>query len=614
MFRHNKYSAFTIVFLIILLGTLKFTYQQTNILSYDYFGLYLYLPATFIYNDPAISDLSWLEQINATYKNTPMFYQLQPEGGHNLIRFFCGMAMLLSPFFFLGHVIALLTSYPADGFSYPYQLAMMIAAFFYVAVGLIFLRKVLLRYFSDKAVSISLLALFLGTNLLFWSTFDAGAPHTILFTLYTMLLWFTIRWHETPKAKFAAAVGLMLGLIIVSRPSDIIAVLIPLLWNVYNWKSLKEKIKLVFIHYKQVLLLVALVALAGLPQMAYYFYYTGKIYLSTYTDPQSGFDFSNPRFGWVLFSFRKGWLIYAPLMAFAIAGFVPLWRKHRELTTALLLHFAFNLFLIASFTSLISYGWRAFIQSYALLALPLAAMISVIIGSKIWLRVIATLLLGFFIWLSALQGWQIMMGVIDGSRMTQAYYYKVFGKSGINPDDLQLLRPDPYEDDKNGNRIPDEKKYTMRELVWYTFDQNGNTTDPMDASNSVFVLNNETPFSPGMKMPHKEISDKDLVWYRISFRYYFEEQPKGQDLLLVATYTYQGFRKWDKGKAIKYRAYPVSTNEPNKWHFFEIDYLSPEITSFDDRFECYLWYRGVVNVLVDDYKVQVFDEKHRKIY
>jgi hypothetical protein len=249
-----RLSLFVVIFLILLLGSLKFGFQQTNILSFDYFGLYLYLPATFIYNDPAISDLSWLEQINATYQNTPMFYQLQPEGDYNIIRFFCGIAMLLSPFFFLGHGLALVTSYPADGFSYPYQLAMMFAAFAYVTVGLIFTRKILLRFFSDKVTVLTLIALYLGTNLFFWTTFDAGAPHTILYTLYALLIWFTIRWHENPKKRFAIAIGITLGLLIVSRPGEIVAVLIPLFWNIFSWHDVKKKLSLVLNNYPHVLL------------------------------------------------------------------------------------------------------------------------------------------------------------------------------------------------------------------------------------------------------------------------------------------------------------------------------------------------------------------------
>ncbi len=605
-FQH-KSSFLTIVFLAVLLGFLKFNYQQSNILSYDYFGLYLHLPATFIYHDPAIRDLSWLDQINNTYQNTPNFYQIQQEGEYHIIRFFCGMAMLLSPFFFLGHAMAHLTGAPADGFSYPYQLAMMIAAWFYVVLGLIFMRKVLLRYFNDKITAITLVALYLGTNLLFWTTFDAGAPHTILFSLYAILLWVTIRWHESQKTVFAAAIGLVLGLIIVSRPSDIVAVFIPLLWGVYDKKSLLEKFQLVRRNIGQFVILVSFTALAGLPQLLYFHHFTGHWVYSTYNDPQSGFDFSNPRFAWVLFSFRKGWLLYAPLMTFALIGFIPLWKKHKALFIPIFVHFLINLFLIASFTSLISYGWRAFIQSYALLALPLAALIGWLLRQNKALKWLAMLLLGFFIWLSAIQGWQIMMGIINGSRMTKAYYMKIFGKTVGNVEDQKLLKIDPYFDDQVGNKIPDTSVYSTRELIHYNFEDFLSNIDPLDSSNHVFVLSPKTNFSKDLKIPYKSITKADYYWARISFRYFAYKPIENKDLLLICTYTYQGFRRSSVGDSYKYRAFPVENDMPGVWHYFEVDYLSPEVTTLNDKMETYLWYRGSNQVLIDDFKVKVFE-------
>jgi len=603
----NKKSLITVWGLIVILGLLKFSYQQTNLLSYDYFGLYLHLPATFIYNDPAISDLSWLEEINETYTNTPTFYQLQKEGQYNIIRFFNGIAIILSPFFFLGHFMANLSLYPADGFSYPYQLAMMIAAWFYVIVGLIFTRKVLLRFFDDATTSFTLIALYLGTNLIFWSTFDAGAPHTILLSFYAMLLWFTIRWHEEQKKRFAIAIGLLLGMIIVSRPSDIVAVLIPLLWNVYDRKSLNNKLVLIKTHFGQLLLLIFFTFLAGLPQLLYFYTFTGKIIYSTYNDPQSGFDFSNPRFSWVLFSFRKGWLIYAPLMTFALLGFIPLWRKHKALVPPLLLHFFLNLFLIASFTSLISYGWRAFIQSYALLALPLAAFIALILKQKWPVKTIATAFLAFFIWLSTIQGWQIMMGIIDSSKMTKAYYFKVFGKKVINPEVKKYLRLDHYLDDQTGNKIPDTTIYQSNVLVHYHFQDSDFSVDPNDSTNYVFLTNSKNPFSKDLKIAHKEITNKDHYWARISFRYLGDYPIKKGDLLLICTYAYHGPRKASIGQTYKYRAFPIETIADDKWHSFSIDYLAPEPTTVNDQFQTYVWNRSQNNIYIDDFTVKIFE-------
>jgi len=606
MLNTNKFSAYTLLFLALVLGVLKFSFQQTNIFSYDYFGLYLYLPATFIYHDPGISDLSWLQEIIGNYQNTHSLYQIQPEGDYNLIRFFCGMSVLLSPFFFLGHFIASLSSYAADGFSYPYQLAMMIAAYFYVIVGLIFMRKVLLHFFRDKVVAVTLLAMYLGTNLLFWTTFDAGAPHTILFTLYALLIWYTIKWHERPKIVLAVAIGLLLGLIIVSRPTDIIAVFIPLMYGIYDRESAVAKWRTIRTHIHHVFLLIGATFLMGLPQLVYYYYHTGQFFLSTYNDPQSGFDFMHPRFIWVLFSYRKGLFLYAPLMFLAIIGLFMVRRKSPALFYALLLHTFINLYLIASFSSLISYGWRAFIQSYALLAIPFATVIDWWLRKKAF-RLAMIPVFGFFIWLSFVQGYQIIMAIIEPSRMTREYYWRSFGRKWISVEDKKLLRPDVYADDNNGNRIPDETIYNQRELIHYTFDENGNSIDPWDSTNRVFLLNSEFPFSPGVKVPHKEITGKDLVWYRISFDYYYEDQPQEKEVLLIATYTYQGERKKSVNMAYKYRAFPISNSELHKWHVYQIDYLSPEITTKNDRFECYLWNRGQTRVFINNFRIQVFD-------
>ncbi|MDD4086655.1 MAG: hypothetical protein PHP48_05375 [Bacteroidales bacterium] len=607
--RSNKKSLIIVWGLVLLLGLLKFGYQQNNLLSFDYFGLYLHLPATFIYNDPAISDMSWLEKINETYNNTPTFYQLQKEGQYNIIRFFNGIAILLSPFFFLGHLMASMSQYPADGFSYPYQLAMMIAAWFYVIVGLIFTRKVLLKYFDDTTTSWTLIALYLGTNLIFWSTFDAGAPHTILLSFYAMLLWFTIRWHEEQKKRFAIAIGLLLGLIIVSRPSDIVAILIPLLWNVYDSKSLKNKILLIKTHFGQLMLLVFFTFLAGLPQLLYFYAFTGNFIYSTYTDPQSGFDFTNPRFGWVLFSFRKGWLIYAPLMTFALLGFIPLWRKHKALLPPLFLHFLLNLFLIASFTSLISYGWRAFIQSYALLVLPLAAFIALILNQKWPVKTIATAFLAFFIWLSSIQGWQIMMGIIDSSKMTKEYYFKVFGKKEINPDLKKYLRLDHYLDDQTGNKIPDTSMYQSKVLVNYDFQDTRNFVDPKDSTNYVFLVDDKIHFSKDLKIAHQEITDKTHYWARVSLKFKGEEPINKGDALLVCTYTYNGPRRSSRGQTYKYRTFPLETTKDGEWHILSIDYLAPEPTTENDQFQTYIWNRSQKRIYIDNFKVKVFEPK-----
>ena len=609
----NRFSLFTVAVLVVILGILKFSFQQTNILSYDFFGLYLYLPATFIYHDPGISDLSWLNAINEQYGNTPMFYQLHPIDGFNIIRFFCGMALLLAPFFFVGHLMALAGPWAADGFSYPYQLAMMMGAFVYVVLGVIYTRKVLLHFFNDRTTAITLVALFLGSNLFFYSTFDAGAPHTILFSLYAMLIWFTIRWHEKPQKRIAALIGLLLGLIIVSRPAEIIAAFIPLLWGITGWKSLVAKVKLVWQHKYHVILLGLVTFIVGIPQFAYYEYYTGYIYYNTYTDPQSGLDFHNPRFAWVLFSYRKGWLLYAPIMAIAITGLLRMILKKSVATLPVVLHFAVNLLLIASFTSLVSYGWRAFIQSYALMVIPLGYVIEWVITNKNrMLHLAASLLLLFFVWLSIWQSLQMMTGYLHGSRMTKKYYWHLFWNFIPDDDYEKLMMIDHYMDDNN-ERPPKHIQYQSYKLVSNNFTktdidpQYHLNTDPLDPTNTVFVINPSQSFSPALKIKHSEITKQDHYWAEIKVKVYADTIPKDDEINLIATYTYQGRKISLIEQPYKYRSFPLSIKETGKWKTFKYMYLSPEPTTKDDRLEVYVWSKSNFKLLIDDFEVTILE-------
>src|SRR5690606_37324993 len=87
------------------------------------------------------------------------------ESGNFVMKYSCGQAILMSPFFFTGHLIAgISANYPADGFSYPYQISIGIGMLLYSLVGLWLVRKILLLYFSDTAVAMTILALALGSN------------------------------------------------------------------------------------------------------------------------------------------------------------------------------------------------------------------------------------------------------------------------------------------------------------------------------------------------------------------------------------------------------------------------------------------------------------------
>jgi TctA family transporter len=131
--------------------------------------------------------------------------------------------------------------YSPDGFSKPYQWALMANSILLFFIGLLVLRKVLNRFFTDKITAIVLLIIFFGTNYYSYSTFSAEMPHNYLFTIYAIILRQTILWHDSYKRKHLWALAIFIGLTTLARPTELISILIPLLWNITDKESLIQK-------------------------------------------------------------------------------------------------------------------------------------------------------------------------------------------------------------------------------------------------------------------------------------------------------------------------------------------------------------------------------------
>ena len=105
------------------------------------------------------------------------------------------------------------------------------------------------NFFEDKLTALILVLTVLGTNY-FAESFNSNLqPHGMLFTGQALLLYYTYRWHENPKIKYVIIAGLVMGLMILARPSEIVILIIPLLWGIYNRESFKQKLQL-FSEYR----------------------------------------------------------------------------------------------------------------------------------------------------------------------------------------------------------------------------------------------------------------------------------------------------------------------------------------------------------------------------
>lgn len=593
-----------------------------NALSWDVFGYYLYTPARFLWNDPYLENFSRVEEINAKYDCTPTFYQGQfteREGRPKrfMIKYTMGVSLLESPFFLGAHLLAPALGYPQDGFSPPYNYAMIIASFCWVIVGLIFMRKVLRHFFSERLTALLLLILIAGTNYYITVLHIPGLTHTFEFSIFAIILWLTIRWHEVPSLKNASLLGLFIGLAILVRPTDGLILLVPLLWGVKGFSSLREKFARIFRQQKmQLLFMMGACFLAGLPQLLYWRVVAGHWFLFSYSNnPGEGFEFLSPYTLEVLFSFRKGWLVYTPVMLFALSGLYFTWKKERGLFWAITLFFIGNLYVVSSWSCWWyagSFGQRALVESYAVMLIPLGFTLREAGRAARGWKMATTVLVTCFLLLNLFQSWQYMAGIIDPGRMTAAYYFHVFGRTDpTGPLDQELLLVDRSTSDVEV--FSDSAKYVSRILHTEGYETPAPNLDKQYADSvrhggqKSFRLDTVWIFSPVFEMPYREITKKDHAWIKCSFWYYPTGPMDGNKLAMSFCFSH------GEGQYYKYFAaeleHRVKDAKPGQWNYYQLYYMTPEVRNLDDKLRVGFWLRGRDAVFVDDLKVEAFERK-----
>ncbi|WP_116124486.1 hypothetical protein [Lewinella sp. IMCC34183] len=415
-------------------------------LSYDVSGYYLYLPAAFIYDD--LREVTFLPDIIETYAPTYDPYQTYAHAnGNQVMKYSVGQAVLYLPAFVVGHLYAsAVDAYPADGFSRPYQVAISAWSLLVGFLGLFVLMRTLRPYFPETAVALSLLIITLGTNYLNYTAIDGAMTHNYVFTLYALLLYASHRLYvprtRGPAPYLFPVVGLLIGLMALTRPTEILAVLIPLLWGMPPTRAgVRQRIDFLRRQLGGVAVAAALCILVGSLQLVYWKYVTGSWIEYSYQD--QGFDFLRPHLVNGLFSYKAGWLTYTPVMWLAVFGFIALWKQRPDLLPATLLHFL--LFIYVAFSWSIwwyggSLGQRTMVQAYAVLAFPLAATLTWAGQRRRWVKLGLAALVVFCVahnlWFThqAHRG-----GLFVTEWMNRSYYWRTLFTFDIDHDDKLLL-------------------------------------------------------------------------------------------------------------------------------------------------------------------------------
>jgi hypothetical protein len=423
-------------------------WKEANVIDWDITSYYGYLPAFFIHHDLKLDFIKGKED---EYKNKHQYWPETAPNGGKVIKTTMGMAIMYSPFFFVAHTVAKIKGYEIDGFSEPYEKYIHLSSIFYLLIGLIFLRKILLRFYDDWVVALVVLVTVLGTNLFFYSTTEAAMSHAYNFSLIAAFMYFSFSWHDNQKIRTSIYIGLIGGMIVLIRPINIIVFLVPLLYNVKNLKEFKSKITFFFKQWKHLFIIGILGFLILLPQLLYWKYITGNFFFNSYVGER--FYFSNPHILEGLFSYRKGWLLYTPIMIFACIGFFMLYKKYRAVFWFCFVFTILNIYLLFSWWAWWyggGFGMRAMIDSYSILAFPMAAFYQYLANKKRVLGTALFLTLGL-VALNLFQTAQYRTGAIHWDGMTKDAYWASFGTLKIKEESYwELINSPDYDKAREG--------------------------------------------------------------------------------------------------------------------------------------------------------------------
>lgn len=436
---NTKKSNFAIlfVFLYCLITITNFgSYKpsgQWGPFRYDQFAYYSYLPAIFIYKD---IDFGFVKDLPEN--NPQIFWPTITKEGKLVNKVTMGMSILFSPFFLMAHGYAKIVGEPLTGYSMPYRVAMFVSALFYILMSLLLMRKLLNRYFIDNITSITLIALFLGTNYFYYAVHEVMMSHAYSFFLYLLFIYLSLKWHEKYKLKYLCLLGVTVGIIALVRPTNLLIVLFLLLYQVNNFEQLILRFKLFFKKIPQIFLAIVLFMMVIFPQLWWWKVQTGHWLFFSYGDNEK-FYWTEPAIWKGLFSYTKGWFVYTPMMLLAVLGIIWVKKYAKDLFIPILLFSIINVYIVLSWWSWWyggSFGLRAFVEFEVPLSFCFASLLT-----HFWYkrstRYLSLSLVGFFLCLNLFQTFQYKRGVLRWSGMTKEAYWFVFDKIKLTSEELE---------------------------------------------------------------------------------------------------------------------------------------------------------------------------------
>lgn len=395
----------------------------TNIIEADGKGYYAYLPAVFIYQD---LNFTFFDSIEKKYPNPRLYYDYRAgERSEAANKYFVGTAVTMMPFFLIAHTISKSLDFEADGYSKIYPVMINIAAIFYLALGLYYLKKILQRYnASSGLIAFILISITFATNVFYYAVCEPAMSHIYSFAFITMFIYYLHLFYNIPKMRTYFIICILFGIVVLIRPVNGLIVLVApfvagdrsLFFNGLIY--LKERLaRSVF----GVILAFAIIAI----QVIIYKIQTGYFMVDSYGS--ESFNWIAPHPIDFLVSYKKGLFVYTPLAFLSLLGLYQLYKQNKFQFYSLSVFLIVLVYVLSSWWSWWyggSFSSRVCIEYYAILALLICFAYSALKTN--WSRKLYSVLIFCSLLVCQVQTYQYRYYIIHWEKMDKEHYWRVF--------------------------------------------------------------------------------------------------------------------------------------------------------------------------------------------
>ncbi len=594
-----------LIILFMLINLTQIDYKFINFIKSDGKGYYAYLPAVFIYKD---LEYEFMEIYEKRYYNTGIIDFRRKVNGEYANMTFVGLAVLWIPFFLLAHLLTLITGNLPDGYSLFYQLSVVIAAYFYLFLGLYYLRKFLNLYgFKDWIISAVQIFGVFATPVYMYALHEAAFTHVYTFSLLIIFFYFSKRYFLDQQARHLYLAFFTLSFIVIIRPTNMMAfAAVPFLAG--DAKVLMNSISTTFRKFNRVLVTLAIILAVLSIQFGIWYVQTGQIFAYTYTDEGLEFNFLDPQIINILFSYKKGFFLYTPLALIALIGFIPLFRRNRFAAWSLIGFILLFVYVLSTWSHWWfgrSYGNRGLLDYMPVFLILLAFALSM--KSKA-LKTGILLLSVLFIVVNQIQAYQYRKYILYWD-MDKESYWRVFLKTGKKYESMLWEEKAPR---KINHHIKDLKNLfegSPRNVYSFGFEDISELSDKRIAcltdekayrGEKAYLMNSDCNFSPGIRIPVDSLTKEDMLNLTASAWFWSEKSFNPFSLVLVIE---------NNKELLGYHALTSETIqfETNKWQ--KIIFSKTVVEKFHNKnneLVFYVWYRGDSELYIDDLNLDLY--------